>query len=365
MNRLLVLLLLLAATSLHAQTSANQTATTTGTQAQKPLLVGVKLAPPFVIKEGESYTGLAADLWRDIAQENNWESRYREYDLDGLLDAVASGEVDVAVGAITTTAEREQRMDFSQPLVSSGLGVAVRDELSSGWLAVVQALFSAAFLKIIGLLAVVLFGVGLLVWLLERHHNKEQFGGNHAQGLFSGVWWAMVTMTTVGYGDVAPRTPAGRVLGMAWMLTALIIVSFFTASITSALTVGQLSNRIQNADDLAGMRIASVPGSTSADWLANQKIAFGEAENLGSALADLAAGKLDAVIYDAPLLRWQIAQRYRGDLIVLPMLLERQDYAFAVPEHSALREPLNTSLLNHINGPDWDKRVSRYLDSNN
>ncbi|MEZ5566311.1 MAG: transporter substrate-binding domain-containing protein [Gammaproteobacteria bacterium] len=327
----------------------------------RTLTVGVTAAPPFVIVDGDNYRGLSIDLWQESANENGWAYVYKPYGLKGLLDAVSSGEVDVGIGAITATAEREQRMDFAHPTMSSGLGVAVRGGHTAGWLAVARALASSAFLKVIGTLTLLLLGVGFLVWLAEHKRNPEQFGGTRGQGIFSGFWWAMVTMTTVGYGDTAPRTVPGRLLGLVWMLAALVIVSFFTASITSALTVGQLSNRIRSADDLGSMQIASVPASTSASWLQRQKLAYREASSLDAALDDLAAGRVDAVVYDEPLLRYYIQQRYRNRLQVLPLVLERQDYAFALPAHSPLREQIDTSLLKRINSPDWQQRLGRYF----
>lgn len=327
----------------------------------RELVVGVKVAPPFVMAKGNDYDGLAIDLWKDAARDHGWKFTYRQYDLDDLLDAVSSGKVDVALGAITATAAREARMDFAHSIISSGLGVAVRSEKQSGWMAVARALVSAAFLKIIGALVLLLLAVGVLAWLLERKENPDHFGGNRRQGIFAGFWWAMVTMTTVGYGDLAPRSVGGRILGMIWMLTALLLVSFFTASITSALTVGQLSQRISGANDLARMRVASVPGTTSATWLDSRNINYVDAKNLDVALADLADGRSDAVVYDAPLLRWKIRHTYRGKLRILPLVLERQDYAFALPSNSPLREPLNTSLLKAINSTDWRERVVQYL----
>lgn len=327
----------------------------------RTLLIGVKPAPPFVIADGDSYNGLSIDLWKETAVENGWRYQIREYDLDELLDAVATGEVDVGMGAITTTAEREQRMDFSHPLTSSGLGIAVLNEQSASLRAVATALVSPAFLSVIGFLVLLLFGVGLVAWLLERKHNPEQFGGGRAQGLFSGFWWAMVTMTTVGYGDVAPRTVPGRLLGMVWMLAALIIVSFFTASITSALTVGQLSGQIRSADDLPGVRVASLADSTSAQWLQARDYQFDTSADLASALQELADDKVDAVVYDAPLLRWQIDQNHKKRLKVLPVRLERQDYAFALPPGSPLREKINSALLERINSPEWPDRLKEYF----
>lgn len=327
--------------------------------ANQPLIVGVKVAPPFVIEDHGKYSGLAIDLWQEVAADHGWKFVYKTYDLESLLNAVSDSKVDVGIGAITATAARSQHMDFSHPITSSGLGVAVRGGQTAGWLAVMRALVSPAFLKVIATLALLLFVVGFLVWLLEHKNNPDQFGGTRRQGIFSGFWWAMVTMTTVGYGDTAPRTVGGRIIGLFWMLAALVIVSFFTASITSALTVGQLTDRIRNAGDLSGMQVASVPGSTSATWLGWQKLDYRKAQDVDAALADLAAGRVDAVVYDEPLLRWDIQQRFRGKLQVLPLVLERQDYAFALPTGSRLRKPIDTSLLQRINAPDWPARLKK------
>lgn len=343
------------------RTAATVTPATVLHSAQQPLIVGVKVAPPFVIEDHGHYSGLAIDLWRDIAADHGWKFVYKAYDLEGLLDAVGNDKVDVGIGAITATAAREKRMDFSHTITSSGLGVAVRGGQTAGWLAVIRALVSPAFLKVIATLALLLFVVGFLVWLLEHKRNPEQFGGTRRQGIFSGFWWAMVTMTTVGYGDTAPRTVGGRIIGLVWMLAALVIVSFFTASITSALTVGQLTDQIRSAADLGGMQIASVPSSTSANWLDRRKFGYAKAADADAALAELAAGRVDAVVYDAPLLHWDIQQHYRGKLKVLPLVLERQDYAFALPTGSRLREPIDTSLLLRINAPDWPERLQKAL----
>ncbi len=330
----------------------------------RALIVGVKVAPPYVIQDGDRYRGLAIDLWEEVAADHGWRYSYKPYDLEGLLDAVQSEQVDVGLGAITATAERERRMDFAHPITSSGLGVAVRNQEGSGWLAVAQALVSPAFLKVIGALCLLLLTVGFLAWLLERKRNTEHFGGTRTEGIFAGFWWAMVTMTTVGYGDVTPRTIPGRLLGMVWMLMALMLVSFFTASITSALTVGKLSDSIRGADDLGRVRIASIEGSTSGMWLERNENDYTRVDSLDQGLKQLASGDVDAVVYDAPLLRWQINQDYHGRLRVLPLQLERQDYAFALPDQSPLREPIDTSLLQRINAADWDRRLKKYFGAN-
>jgi len=52
-------------------------------------------------------------------------------------------------------------------------------------------------------------------------------------GYFDGVWWAVVTASTVGYGDIAPSTPAGRLIAIVLMLAGIGMISTFSATITS------------------------------------------------------------------------------------------------------------------------------------
>jgi polar amino acid transport system substrate-binding protein len=318
---------------------------------EQPLQVAVRVAPPFVTQEAHGYGGVMIALFEDIAADQGWNYQYREVGLKELLTGVADGQFDVGLGAITASAEREKVLDFSHPISSSGLAIATRVESRAGWQAVATALTSASFLRVAGGLLALLLLLGTLVWLAERRRNPAQFGGPAAEGIASGFWWAAVTMTTVGYGDKAPVTLIGRVLALVWMIAALVVVSTFTAAITSALTIGQLSNRIHGVDDLSGKRLLSVADSTSADWLAQHQLQARLFADVGQALDELARGRADAVIHDAPLLRWTIARHYAGKLDTLPLILQRQDYAIALPPGSTLREALNRGILQRISTP--------------
>ena len=116
---------------------------------------------------------------------------------------------------------------------------------SSGRFTLVRRVFSRRFLEIVAFLWLMLLGAGTLVWLCERRHNAQQFGGGVFHGLRAGVWWAAATMSTVGYGDKSPTTTVGQVVGLLWMFTSLIVAAGVIASMTAALTVAELTTRVR------------------------------------------------------------------------------------------------------------------------
>ena len=73
------------------------------------------------------------------------------------------------------------------------------------------------------------------------------------------------------------------------------------------------------------------------------------------------AGKIQALVYDAPILRYYIHQNYIGSLEVLPFRLQRQEYGIALQPKSPLREQINVVLLQKIRENAWQDRLSQYL----
>ena len=73
---------------------------------------------------------------------------------------------------------------------------------------------------------------GNLIFLLE----PETFGN-----AFTGSWWSLVTMTTVGYGDIVPATTGGKILASILMVTGITIFAMLTGTIS--VKVSQIVNR--------------------------------------------------------------------------------------------------------------------------
>lgn len=356
----LLFLMPLWAASGHAQPATNAEPATT-TSINKPLVIGIKAAPPFVIREADgSYSGISVELWEQIAAAEGWDFRYEASDLEGLIEGASAGNFDAAIGAVTATAEREQRVDFSHPFYTTGLAIALRAE-GAGWWALIKGLFTREFVGLLGGLALLLLVVGTAVWAVERRRNSDQFGGSPAAGIGAGFWWAAVTMTTVGYGDKAPATLPGRMLGIVWMFAALILVSSFTAAIASALTVGQLEGAVRGPQDLPNVSVAAVAGSTSARYLERERVAYQGVATVADAVALLKAGEVEAVVHDAPILKYLARSGESRRVRILPATFERQDYAIVLAPGTELREPVNRQLLAVLQSPVWREIRYRYL----
>lgn len=327
----------------------------------KTLHIGTKVAPPFVVKSDDgNLHGISIELWRRLAERLKIKYEFQQTDLKGLITGLQKGQLDASVAALTVTAPRESMIDFSQPFYTTGLAIAVPQQGNSVWLAI-KRFFSWQFFTALAALAGLLLLVGFIVWLFERKHNEEEFGGSATHGVGAGLWWAAVTMTTVGYGDKAPKSVGGRLVGLVWMFAAIIIISSFTAAIATSLTVGQLESRVKGAKDLPNVRVATVTDSVSSEYMRGHGIHYAGTKNLQASLDMLAKGKVDAVVYDAPLLKYLANQEYPKRTRVLPGTFDRQDYAIALPEGSKLREPVNRALLEIINSDEWQAVINKYL----
>lgn len=95
---------------------------------------------------------------------------------------------------------------------------------------------------------------GMIIWILDTIKNPKDFPRSFFLGSWNGFWWAFISMTTVGYGDKAPKSVFARMFGVLWILTGLVIVSIFTATITTNLTTNNLSKNIK----IYGSRIGTL-----------------------------------------------------------------------------------------------------------
>lgn len=329
---------------------------------KKKLIVGTRNVPPFAIRRsGGDWDGVGIELWKQIADELRIDYEFRAYSLPELLNAAGTGEIDVAVAGITVTAAREKDVDFSHPFVTSGLGIAMRNPRGRGWLSLLLSATVLPALALLGMIVGLNFVAGIIIWLIEKNRNPDQFGGSRWSGIGSGFWWAAVTMTTVGYGDKSPTTLPGRIFGLLWMFSGVVVMSITIGIISSNLTLGRLQPQLQGLEGLSRLRIGTVLGTTSQDFLEREGIRAATYPDVREALTGLRDEEVDAVVFDRPTLRYVVLREFDDQIVVLPNQFSRQNYAIAFPPGSALREPVNRKLLEVTSRQSWDDVLRRYL----
>lgn len=330
--------------------------------AERTITVAVREVPPFAMRDDAgNWEGLSVDLWQDVADLGNLRFEWREAPLEETLELLRAGEVDVAIAALSVTGPRERFLDFSHPYYVTGLSLAYTRQGGSAWMATLRGFFSLEFLSAVGSLAIVLLAAGFAIWLFERKANAEQFGkGDARRGIGDGFWWSAVTMTTVGYGDKAPRTVGGRIVALIWMFVSLIIIASFTASIAASLTTNELAVNALRDRPLSSLRVGVLEGSAAEEVArarGTRTVPFG---SVAAAIEALESGDVDTVLHDYPILRYQV-RTAGADVEVLDRLLVRDDYAFAFPQNSEIRDEVNLALLSVLFEPAWQNIRERYL----
>ncbi|WP_373537921.1 ion channel [Microcoleus sp.] len=228
---------------------------------------------------------------------------------DGL-DAVYRKELDVLVGGLSVTSKRLEKVDFTQPYILSDVAVLSLAENPSVW-SRVRPFFQSAALGSIGILVGLVFAVGNLVWLVEHKNNSEHFPKNYMNGVGNGMWFALVTLTTVGYGDRAPVTRLGRVVAGTWMIIALVTVSSLTAGLASAITLafsGNSVERFPNPTSLKNARVATVAKTSGPEIAQRYESRVQEMPTLADAVKEVIDGRAEAVLYSRLNLEYYLAQ---------------------------------------------------------
>jgi len=333
-------------------------------QERELIRIGVKHEPPFVIREsGQTYTGLSVDLWKSIANEAGIEYEMVEYkDHLGLIRALDFGQIDLTINPIHVNEIRLKMLDVTQPFYVSSIGVATTHVKKTQIGVFLRNFFSIQFFKIVLLLILIIFIFGTILWIVERKQNRRQFRPGLV-GLFDGLWWSAVTMSTVGYGDKAPKSRLGRIIAIIWMLTAIITISGFTATIASTLTVQSLGRNIEDLEDLRNAeKIGSVYASSSEDFLNNNQITIQALyDDVEESLLALSAHDIEVLIYDKTVLDYFISQlQLSNKVTLLPVYFNQQYRSFFLPRNSPDLSWINPLLVRKINEASWPDLLKKY-----
>ncbi len=332
-------------------------------QDARELRVVTRALSPFVLKDGDSYKGFSVDLWASIAKEMGKTYRWVEKaNVKEILGAMRANEGDVAISAISVTAARETEFDFSQPMFEAGLQIMTRVEASgsqSMWQQILPLISSPGFLTVLGILAALVVIPAHIAWFLERNKKNHLFPTEYVPGIFHAMYWA--TGAAAGQQPDPLYSGWGRVLSTFLIIGSLFFTSYFTATITSSLTVQQLKSDINGPDDLAGRKVGTTIGSTAENYLKGIGSTPTGFDKIDDAIAALVNKQVDAVVFDAPVLLYYAANKGQGKVRMVGELLKKENYGILFPRGSELRKQVNESLLKLRENGTYDALYAKWF----
>lgn len=325
-------------------------------------VVAVAGSAPFVFEEGQEDRGIAIEIWDELAGKHDWNYEFNNYgSVEAALQSLNEGESDLVVGPISITSNRVENYRFSQPFYNSSLAIVSRSAKMSFW-DKIKPFFSIKLLIAVFVFLFILAIVGTMLWLAERKHSKDQFPEDPIDGIGNGMWLAIVTMSTTGYGDKAPITLVGRIIAGTWMIISIIFATSMVAGIASTLTLASLgTSPISNIEQLANKNVATISNSPSEAFIEEHNANALGVNSLEEAISRLKNGEVVAVFYDRPQLLFHLKKEKDEELFMAKAEYYKQGYGFAFPLESSFVYEVNRALLELAEDQETGEIIDKYL----
>ena len=330
------------------------------------LTVAARVLHPFVIYEDRAFRGFEVDLARMIAHNLGATIEFQGADsVAKQIDDVTRGTADLALGGVEITRSREELADFSQPVLSTGLTILVPADEQRGLWGRIKHFFAATANSdlpwLLVVFAITVMIAAHLIWWLERRHNQH-FAQPYGAGLWDSFYWSVVTMSTVGYGDKVAKRAGGRAFTLLWITFGTLLFAAFTASIASSLAVSELEADISAPAHLRGHRVATLAHTAGESYLTELGVGPVLVDQIEHAYQLLDDGEVDAVVFDAPVLRYHAARSGDGEIITTGGVFDHVQNGFMVaPGNAELRENINRSLLELLESGAYDQLFDRWF----
>lgn len=331
---------------------------------RESLTVGVYLHPPFVMEDNGNFHGMAIDLWEWLADQFDFETEYVELgNVGALVDAAAAGEIDVAVTNMTVTRDRVERIDFTHPWFDAGQRIMISEDGRGGFGDVIAGLQESGHLRAYAWIALVIVVATLLITLFDRRFDKD-FPRRWRDGIAESFYTVMSVATS---GKSPSRKNlfgwAGRMWQGLWLICGIAVLAYLTSSVTSVMTTLSLSSQINSVADLPGRPIGVQPGSVSEDYARAAGLNMRPFEHIEDAVEALTAGRIDAIVGDAPVLEYYAHTNADQPVTVVGPIFAPDKYAFGLVHQSELTRPFNVELIGaHETGLIEDIRTRYFGD---
>ncbi|CAL5371421.1 unnamed protein product [Camellia sinensis] len=264
-----------------------------------------------------------------------------------LVRLITAGVYDAAIGDIAIITNRTKMADFTQPYVESGLVVVapIRKLNSSTW-----AFLRPFTPKMWGVTAIFFLIVGVVVWILE-HRINDEFRGPPRRQIVTTLWFSFSTLFFAHRENTV--STLGRLVLIIWLFVVLIINSSYTASLTSILTVQQLSSPIKGIESLITSNdpIGYQHGSFAQNYLSDELgihesrlIPLNSPEDYEKALQKgPKKGGVAAVVDERAYIELFLSTRC--EFSIVGQEFTKNGWGFAFPRDSPLAVDMSTAIL--------------------
>ena len=238
------------------------------------------------VTSDSSLTGFNADVRRHVFEDRlGWEYSVRVLSSwSEVIVRVRTGECDVGWAPFYVSGNRERCSVNSDTCLSLEGGVNYSADISAyrccvdfsvnyyPWRvsimaessgrknffeALIDSMASSFVINFICFAFLFMVVGGHLIWIAERSGN-EGFPASYLDGIDDAIWWAVVTATTVGYGDKVPTSPPGRILAMIFMTIGIALFSVLSGHISASFIESRASlNAVVSLADLEGKRVCA------------------------------------------------------------------------------------------------------------
>ena len=330
------------------------------------LWVAARVLPPFVIYQDRSYDGFEVALVHLIASKLDMDVQIYAVDtVAKQLDDIARGAADLGLGGVAITGTREETVDFTLPILDTGLTILAPTRAEQGVgdriLTFTRAIAASDLPWLLVVFAVAVLLAAHVIWWLERRHNPD-FAVPYRRGIWDSFYWSVVTMSTVGYGDKVARGGWGRGFALVWISLGTLVFASFTASIASSLAVNELRSEIAGPTDLPGHRVATVARSSGEAYLVQVGIGPVLVDEIDEAYRLLDEGDVEAVVFDAPVLRFHVSREGAGAVTTVGPTFEQVRYGLMVGEEDTkLLEQIDLALLDLMESGVYGRLHDRWF----
>ena len=315
-------------------------------RAEQPLRVGVTPIASIVDWKSDRPDGAMLSIWEELARRIGVETDYvRIATISELMTAVHDGTIDVALGPLAITEERERSLDLTHPVFHSGMRIAVRQRSDGGLLQAARSMVSWQLLQLLGGVLALALVSGHLLWWFERGHNPKSFPPEYPRGMLEAMWWIASTIITGGCDDKHVDGPLGRALAFGWMVGGIGLIAAFTSVLTATMTAERVTGMIHGPRDLSG-RLVGVQRAAVTVGCVRQRGGFPqEYATMRDAVQALDLGMVEAVVGETETLSFVVGEVGPGRIRIVGPLFDEFDFGIALPNGSPIRESLNHAIL--------------------